>query len=142
MSEKKAERTALVFTFDDGDHRMPAIDAAFQQIVQLAQLYTTGDARSRIACRERLMEVSVAWLAWEHEKDQNSRNGFRGAEQAREERKPEWDKWQQCANEIYEIHPHWSKTQVCCEVAKVFGVTREIVGKRVTGVGKPRKGRN
>lgn len=120
---------------------MAAIQVAFQEIVQWAQLYRTGDAITRESCRKRLMEVSEAWIAWRFEEAQNTQNGFLGAEQRREQRQVEWNRWQKRAEEIYASHQLWSKTQVCAEVAKEFSVTREAVGKRVIGVGKPRKNR-
>jgi len=141
VSKKKAQAASWKFKCEHDNALVPAIDVAFQEIVQWAQLYRTGDPISRENCRKRLLEVSEAWIAWKFEEAQNTKNGINSAEQSRDERQPEWSKWQKRAEEIYSAHPLWSKTQVCAEVAKEFGVTREAVGKRVTGVGKPRKSR-
>ncbi|HHS7808885.1 TPA: hypothetical protein ACTQYX_001394 [Pseudomonas putida] len=139
MSKKKAQAASVKFGFEHDDALMPMINVAFQEIVQWAQLYRTGDAISRENCRKRLMEVSEAWIAWRFEEAQNTQNGINSAKQVRDERQPQWDRWQQYADEIYAANPHLSKTGVCTKVAEKFGYTREAVGKRVTGVGKERK---
>lgn len=141
MSKKKAQKLSVRYKFEHDDAVIPAISMAFQEIVQWAQLYSAGDPVSRENCRKKLMEVSEAWIAWKFEEAQYTQSGFIHAEQVHAERQPEWDRWQQRAEEVYSSHPHWSKTQVCAEVAKEFGVVRKTVGNHVTEVGKPRKSR-
>ncbi|MGY3017838.1 hypothetical protein V1687_02545 [Pseudomonas putida] len=141
MSTKKAQAASWKFKFGNDDALTPAINVAFQEIVQWAQLYRTGDLISRENCRKRLMDVAESWVAWKFEEAQNAQNGFKGAKQRREARQHEWDLWQKRADDIYAGNPHLSKTAVCTKVAEEFGVTREAVGNHVTGVGKPRKSR-
>ncbi|WP_068826730.1 hypothetical protein [Pseudomonas sp. BMS12] len=117
MSRKKAQAASLKFKFEHDDALTPAINIAFQEIVQWAQLYRTGDAISRENCRKRLMEVSEAWLAWKFEEAQNTHNGFAGAEQRREERKPEWDRWQMLADAQWAANPRLSIRDVAGRIA-------------------------
>lgn len=141
MSKKKAQASSVRFQFENDSEALPAINVAFQQIVQWAQLYRTGDAASRMECRDRLMKVSEAWLAWQFEEAQNTRNGFSGAEQRQDERQPEWDRWQARAEEVFKANPHLSKTAICQKLAAEFSVNRKTISNRVTDVGKPRKNR-
>ncbi|UVE18333.1 hypothetical protein NVV93_02715 [Pseudomonas sp. LS44] len=142
MSRRKARNLRVKFEFKDGDvYTSPAKKAAFNELVQLGYLYVAGDgdAISRKRCKDRLMDAAEAWIAWGFEEAQNIQNGFLGAAQLRDERQPVWDRWQARGEEIYAANPHLSKTAVCTKVAEEFGVSREAVGKRVSGIGKPRK---
>ena len=51
-------------------------------------------------------------------KKQRKKAGFHTAEQVREERKPEWDKWQQLANAKWATNPHLSVRDVAKQIAK------------------------
>ncbi|MGQ7956382.1 hypothetical protein ACUTAF_01450 [Pseudomonas sp. SP16.1] len=117
MSKKKAQAALWKFKCEHDDALVPAIDVAFQEIVQWALLYRTGDAISRENCRKRLVEVSEAWLAWKFEEAQNTRNGFSGAEQRRGERKPEWDRWQRLADAQWAANPRLSIRDVAGRIA-------------------------
>ncbi|KJU80496.1 hypothetical protein N619_03305 [Ectopseudomonas oleovorans] len=117
MSKKRAHAASWKFKLEHDEALVPAIDVAFQEIVQWAQLYRTGDPISRENCRKRLLEVSEAWIAWKFEEAQNTQNGFRGAEQRREERKPEWDRWQGLADAQWATNPRLSIRDVAGRIA-------------------------
>ena len=73
---------------------------------------------SRESCRKRLLEVSEAWVAWKFEEAQNTHNGFSSAEQRREERALEWDKWQELANVQWAANPRLSIRDVAGRIAE------------------------
>src|SRR5690606_16120497 len=48
--------------------------------------------------------------------------GIASGEERKEERKPEWDKWQRRADEVFMANPRLSKSQICAMVGKEFNV--------------------
>lgn len=130
MSTKKAQAASWKFKFEHDDALIPAINVAFLEIVQWAQLYRTGDPISRDNCRKRLMEVAESWVAWKFEEAQNVQNGFKGAAQTRIERDPVWDRWQQLANAKWLANPRLSKRDVAKQIAEP-GENVETIRKRI-----------
>jgi len=71
--------------------------------------------------------------------DQHTGAGISSGEQRAAERAPEWQKWQQEAERIFQKNKGQSKNQVCIAVAEKFGVTAKAVSNRVKNVGKERR---
>lgn len=57
--------------------------------------------------------------------------GFGSAEQRQAERRPEWDRWQQRADELRANNPRRSNSDICRQVGAEFGVSRRAVSARV-----------
>nr|WP_152978314.1 hypothetical protein [Alcaligenes sp. EGD-AK7] len=61
--------------------------------------------------------------------------GILSAEERQAERRPEWDKWQKRANELFSINPLLTVNAVARRIAPEFSVSLETVRKRIKKVG-------
>lgn len=69
---------------------------------------------------------------------QRKRAGFSSGQERAAERKPTWDAWQHRASALHAENPRRSKSDICAQVGREFGVTGRAVAKRVQIVGTER----
>lgn len=127
------KKASVKWRFGNGEsEQMPLDDLTERLISQYAAMVRSDSPELREMGTRRMNEVARATIAGQFAEHQRQKAGFSSASERSAERRPEWDKWQARADEIYAANPHQSLNQISIKVAAEFGVSSRIVSKRIS----------
>ncbi len=100
-----------------------------------AQLAATAWRTLNVAMGQAALPIINRDLAAQ---EQRRKAGFSSKEERVAERKPEWDRWQKRVNQLKAANSKRSRTDICGQVGREFGVDGRTVRNRVKKFGKER----